>query len=51
MGSYQEFAELCELVGQGLPVRVDEVVPVADYPRALERLAKGDQLGKIVLRH
>jgi NADPH:quinone reductase-like Zn-dependent oxidoreductase len=51
MGSYQEFAELTTLVGQGLPVQVDEVVPLADYPKALERLEQGEQLGKIVLHH
>jgi len=51
MGSYQEFAALTELVDQGLPIQVDEVVPLADYPRALARLDQGEQLGKIVLRH
>ena len=51
MGSYQEFAELTTLVGQGLAVQVDEVVPLADYPKALERLEQGEQLGKIVLQH
>jgi NADPH2:quinone reductase len=51
MGSYQEFDEVTRLVAQGLPVQVDEVLPLADYPRALERLEHGEQLGKIVLRH
>jgi zinc-binding alcohol dehydrogenase/oxidoreductase len=51
MGSYQEFAALTALVGQGLPVQVDEVFPLADYPKALERLEQGEQLGKIVLQH
>ena len=51
MGSYIEFAELTALVAGGLPVFVDEVVPLADYPAALERLEHGEQLGKIVLRH
>ena len=51
MGSYQEFAEVTTLVAQGLPVQVDEVVPLADYPKALERLEQGEQLGKIVLQH
>ncbi len=51
MGSYQEFAEVTRLVAQGLPVQVDEVLPLADYPQALSRLEHGDQLGKIVLRH
>jgi NADPH:quinone reductase-like Zn-dependent oxidoreductase len=39
------------LVAQGLPVTVDEVFDLADYPAALERLRQGAQLGKIVLRH
>lgn len=51
MGSYEEFAEVTELVARGLPVPVDEVVPLDDYPAALARLEAGAQLGKIVLRH
>src|SRR5262245_50350365 len=51
MGSYQEFADVTALMGQGLPVHVDEVLPLADYPKALERLEQGEQLGKIVLQH
>jgi zinc-binding alcohol dehydrogenase/oxidoreductase len=51
MGSYQEFAEVTALVAQGLPVQVDEVFPLADYAKALERLEQGEQLGKIVLQH
>lgn len=51
MGSYEEFAALTRLVEQGLPVQVDEVVPLADYPKAMNRLEQGDQLGKIVLTH
>jgi zinc-binding alcohol dehydrogenase/oxidoreductase len=51
MGSYEEFDDVVRLVGQGLPVAVDEVFERADYPSALERLASGEQLGKIVLRH
>jgi zinc-binding alcohol dehydrogenase/oxidoreductase len=51
MGSYEEFAEVTSLVAQGLPVQVDEVVDLADYPAALARLDAGAQLGKIVLRH
>jgi NADPH:quinone reductase-like Zn-dependent oxidoreductase len=39
------------LVEQGLPVHVDEVFDLADYPKALDRLRQGAQLGKIVLRH
>lgn len=51
MGSYQEFAEVTRLVDQGLPVQVDEVFDVGEYPAALERLEQGEQLGKVVLRH
>jgi zinc-binding alcohol dehydrogenase/oxidoreductase len=51
MGSYEEFADVTALVAQGLPVHVDEVLDLADYPVALQRLASGEQLGKIVLRH
>ena len=42
---------MTRLVAQGLPVTVDEVFDLADYPAALERLGQGAQLGKIVLRH
>jgi NADPH:quinone reductase-like Zn-dependent oxidoreductase len=51
MGSYEEFAELTTLMGQGLPVRIDEVLELSEYPEALRRLEAGEQLGKIVLRH
>jgi NADPH:quinone reductase-like Zn-dependent oxidoreductase len=51
MGSYEEFDDVVRLVEQGLPVHVDEVFSRADYPRALERLEAGAQLGKVVLRH
>ena len=51
MGSYPEFDDVTALVGQGLEVHVDEVFDRSDYPAALERLRKGEQLGKIVLRH
>jgi len=51
MGSYEEFATVTTLVEQRLPVSVDEVLSLSDYPQALERLAAGAQLGKIVLRH
>jgi len=50
-GSYEEFAQVTDLVAQGVPVHVDEVFDLADYPRAVERLHAGEQLGKIVLRH
>jgi zinc-binding alcohol dehydrogenase/oxidoreductase len=51
MGSYQEFAEVTSLVAQGLPIHVDEVLDLSDYPAALGRLGSGAQLGKVVLRH
>ena len=51
MGSYPEFDQVTRLVCQGLPVQVDEVFARAEYPQALERLARGEQLGKLVLRH
>jgi zinc-binding alcohol dehydrogenase/oxidoreductase len=50
MGSYAEFDQVTTLVAGGrVPVVVDETFPVADFPQALERLERGDQLGKIVL--
>ena len=51
MGSYEEFDAVVRLVEQGLPVSVDEVFDLAEYPAALARLRAGEQLGKIVLRH
>ncbi|MEZ5137933.1 MAG: zinc-binding dehydrogenase [Acidimicrobiales bacterium] len=51
MGGYGEFAEVVRLVEQGLPVAVDLELPVERYPDALERLASGRHLGKVVLRH
>jgi len=51
MGSYEEFDAVTRLVDQDLPVAVDEVFDRADYPAALERLAAGAHMGKVVLRH
>jgi zinc-binding alcohol dehydrogenase/oxidoreductase len=51
MGSYQEFADVTQLMAKGLAVHIDDVVGLADYPAALERMEAGEQLGKIVLRH
>jgi len=51
MGSYEEFAQVTDLVAAGLPVLVDQTFDLADYPKALERLESSSQLGKIVLRH
>ena len=51
MGSYQEFAELVRLVEHGLPIYVDSTYALDQYPAALERLERGEQLGKLVLEH
>jgi NADPH:quinone reductase-like Zn-dependent oxidoreductase len=51
MGSHEEWEQVVELIGQGLPVVVDQVMALEEYPRALERLEAGRQLGKIVLVH
>lgn len=51
MGGYGEFATVVDLVEQGLDVVVDAELPLAEYPSALDRLAAGDQMGKIVLHH
>jgi zinc-binding alcohol dehydrogenase/oxidoreductase len=51
MGSYEEWAQVVDFVGQGLPIVVDQVFPLADYPKAVERLEQGAQLGNIVLKH
>jgi zinc-binding alcohol dehydrogenase/oxidoreductase len=51
MGTFREFGEVTQLVGDGLPVVVDGVYPFDDYPAALDRLGSGAQFGKIVLRH
>jgi zinc-binding alcohol dehydrogenase/oxidoreductase len=51
MGSYEEFADVTALVDQGLDVQVDEVFALEDYPKALDHLRDGAQLGKVVLRH
>jgi NADPH:quinone reductase-like Zn-dependent oxidoreductase len=51
MGSYGEFATVTDLMAQGLPVSVDGVFGLDEYPKALERLESGTQLGKLVLLH
>jgi zinc-binding alcohol dehydrogenase/oxidoreductase len=51
MGSYEEFAEVTRLVDAGVAVQIDRTYPVEQYSEALERLAQGEQLGKIVLTH
>jgi NADPH:quinone reductase-like Zn-dependent oxidoreductase len=51
MGSYAEFAEVAALVERGLPVVVDTIYPLEDFPAALAALEEGSQMGKLVLRH
>jgi zinc-binding alcohol dehydrogenase/oxidoreductase len=51
MGSYEEFAEVTRLVDDGVAVHIDRTYPVEQYEQALQRLAQGEQLGKIVLTH
>jgi zinc-binding alcohol dehydrogenase/oxidoreductase len=51
MGSYQEFTDVTRLMAGGLAVHLDEVFGLDEYPAALARMAAGEQLGKIVLRH
>lgn len=50
-GSQEEFRHVTELMAGGLPVAIDAVMPLEEYPKALERLREGEQLGKIVLEH
>jgi zinc-binding alcohol dehydrogenase/oxidoreductase len=51
MGNDEEFAEMVAFVNQHriVPV-VDEVFPMEEAQAALDKMAKGEQLGKIVLR-
>ena len=51
LGSQEEFAYVTGLMAEGLPVIVDEVLEWDEYPSGVERIRRGDQLGKIVLRH
>ncbi len=50
MGSHEEYRQVTQLAAQGRlwPV-VDQVVPLAEAPRAFERLEHGTQLGKLVI--
>ena len=50
-GSQEEFEHVTRLVADGLPILIDDVVPLEEYPRALERLQESRQLGKLVLEH
>lgn len=51
MGSYEEFDQLLTMVNHGLPISVDSVYSHDQYLDALNKLERGDQLGKIVLQH
>jgi zinc-binding alcohol dehydrogenase/oxidoreductase len=51
MGTFKEFDEVTALVATGVPVVVDSVYDLEEYPAALERLESGAQFGKVVLRH
>ncbi len=50
MNDAREFADATAFIGGGaVSIPVDSVAPFDAFPLALERLAAGDQLGKIVL--
>lgn len=51
MGSHEEWAQVLAMVAEGLPVVIDRIFPLGEYPAALDRLRAGAQLGKIVLTH
>ena len=51
LGSHQEFVQVTGMIENGLDILIDEVYPFRSYDEALARLAKGDQLGKLVLDH
>ena len=52
MGSRSDFARMLAFMAAGkLHPVVDTVLPLEQARRAYERLAKGEQFGKIVLRH
>jgi len=50
MGNAREYAEIVRRLGEGqLRPIVDRVYPLAEARAAYERLAKGEQLGKVVV--
>ena len=50
MGNLEEYREIVRLLGQGhLRPTVDSAFPLADGVKAMERLERADQMGKIVL--
>jgi len=50
-GSQQEFSYVTSLMEQGLPVIIDEILPLSEFPRAIDRMRTATQFGKIVLEH
>lgn len=49
-GSMQEYRDLIRVAGQGkLKPAIDSVYAMDDFPKALDRLEKADQIGKIVI--
>lgn len=50
-GSHQEFVRVTEIVEGGIEIPIDEVFPFSGYADAVARLAKGDQIGKLVIDH
>jgi len=50
-GSHQEFVRVTQIIDGGIDVLVDEVFPMSGYADAVAKLAKGDQLGKLVIDH
>ena len=51
LGSEIEFAQATEFMAEGLDALVDSVVPMSEYPAAVERIRGGAQFGKIILDH
>ena len=51
LASQEEFATVTGWVRDGLDIVIDDVVDLADYPRAVERVRRGQQFGKLVVRH
>jgi NADPH:quinone reductase-like Zn-dependent oxidoreductase len=50
MGNAAEYAEIVRVLGKGqLRPVVDRVYPLADARAAFERLARGEQVGKVVV--
>jgi zinc-binding alcohol dehydrogenase/oxidoreductase len=50
MGSPSDFAAMLEMFQSGLKPAIDRMYPMTDAVSAAERMAAGDQFGKIVLR-